>query len=128
MRQQSGMSFFGVLFLVAIISGIVSIAIKIIPPWLDFLTVSSAVRSVLDQPRMGLQNTEDILKKVDTQLSINNIRIKDLGKNAVVVVREEGSVQVVIDYTVEKPVFAGDDTKITITMHFAKTHEVSSRD
>ncbi len=128
MRQQNGMSFFGILFLVAIISGIVSIAIKVIPPWLDFLTVSSAVGSVLDQPRMGLQNTEDILKKVGNQLSINNIRIADLGKNAIVLVREEGRVRAVIDYIVEKPVFAGDDTQITIKMHFVKTHEVSSRD
>lgn len=116
------------ILLVAILGGIISIAIKVLPPWMDFLTVSEATHAVVSQPRMGLQRNEEILSRIDRQLSINNISLKSLGKDAVTLSREDGSLVATIDYLVEKPVFERDSITITINMQFYKTHEVSLRE
>lgn len=126
MRQEKGLSFFGMLFLLAIVAGIVSMGIKIIPTYIDFMTISEATRSMLGQPRVGLMDSDNILKKIENQLSINNIRLRELGKDAIVIKRDDRGIEAVIDYVVEKPVFDGADMKIFLTMRFARTHEISS--
>lgn len=123
--RQRGFSIFGALFLVAILAGIASIAIKIFPPWMDFRTISEATNSVISQPRMGLQRNDQILERIDRQLSINNIEIKSLGKDAITLSREDGSLVATIDYLVEKPVLERDSITININMQFYKTHEVA---
>lgn len=128
MRQQQGFSFFGLIFLLAILSGVIMIAIRVVPPYLDFLAVSDATQGVINQPRLALQNNETVMKKIGNQLSINNIRIADLGKDAITLSRNQGKITADIDYYIEKPVFKSDETEISITMHFMKTHEANSQD
>lgn len=125
MHKQRGMSFFGVIFLIAIIGSLVSLGIKIIPPYIDFLTVKSATLETITHPRMGLQTNETILKKIDTQLSINNIKLKELeeGVDPITVSREEGLLVAEIDYTVVKPVFTSEEVAISVNLHFVKTLE-----
>ncbi|MFP5382869.1 MAG: DUF4845 domain-containing protein [Gammaproteobacteria bacterium] len=123
--RQRGFSFFGLILLVAMIAGIASVAIKIFPAWMDFRTVSEATHAVISQPRAGLQRNDQILEKIDRQLSVNNIEIKSLGKDAITLSRDDGSLVATIDYLVEKPVFERDSITITINMQFYKTHEVS---
>lgn len=126
MNKQRGMSFFGLIFLIALIGSLVSLAIKIVPPYMDFVTVSGATLEIIKQPRMGLQNTDFILKKIDTQLSINNINLKDLQEDgkAITVTRDAGMLIAEIDYTLTRPVFTSSEVEISINLHFNKTHEV----
>lgn len=124
MRTQKGFSFFGLAFLLALIGGIISVALKIVPPYLDFLTISGATLETVKQPRIGLQTNAIILEKIDRQLSINNLHLRDLEKDAITLSREDGKLTADIDYTLNAPVFTSDDVEIGITMHFTKTHEV----
>lgn len=125
MNKQRGMSFFGIIFLIAIIGSLVSLGIKIIPPYIDFLTVKGATLETITHPRMGLQNNDAILKKIDTQLSINNIKLKELqeGVDPITVSRDEGLLIAEIDYTVVKPVFTSEEVMISVNLHFVKTLE-----
>lgn len=125
LKQQQGFSFFGLIFLIAIIGGIVSIAIKILPPYLDFLSVSEVTRNMINQPRMGLQRNDEVMRRIANQLSINNIRLSELGKDAIKLSRADGKLTADIDYIVEKPVFQSDEMDININMHFATSHEAS---
>lgn len=128
MRQQQGFSFFGIIFLIAILAGITMVAIRVVPPYLDFLTVSGATREAISQPRASLQNNETLMKKIANQLSINNIRLSELGKDAITLTRKDGTLTAEIDYYVEKQVFTGEDTEISITMHFMTSHEAGAKD
>lgn len=126
--RQGGFSFFGVLFLLTILGSVVSIAVKVVPPWIDYLAVSEAVQSVLTQPRVGLQRHDEILAKIDKQLSINNIDVGALGDNPISLMRDGGTLTATIDYAVEKPVFTSEEVTININLQFYKTHEVSLKD
>lgn len=126
--RQGGFSFFGVLFFLAILGGIVSIVVKILPPWIDFMAVSEATQSVLAQPRIGLQRQDEVLAKIDKQLSINNIEINSLGDKPITLSRDGGVLTATIDYSVEQPVFSNEEVTININMQFYKTHEVSLKD
>jgi hypothetical protein len=124
MRKQQGFSFFGLAFLLAIIGSIVSLAIKIVPTYLDFLTFSGATLEAIKQPRIGLQSNDVIRKKIDTQMSINNMHLRDYGDDALTITREDGRMTAEIDYTVVKPVFESESFQIALNLHFNKTHEV----
>ena len=123
--RQKGFSFFGMILLVAMVGGILSVAIKVFPPWMDFRTISEATHSVISQPRAGLQRNDQILERIDRQLSINNIPLESLGKDAITLSREDGSLVATIDYMVEQPVFVRDSVTITINLQFYEAHEVS---
>lgn len=128
MRRQQGISFFGVIFIIAIIGGIVSIAIKVVPPYLDYLSVSEVTRSVINQPRAALERNDQIMKKIENQLSINNIRLSDYDKDAIKLSRADGVLTADIDYYVEQPVFTSEEVEISINMHFVNSHEASAQE
>lgn len=125
MRHQQGISFFGVLFLIAVLGGVLSIIVKVLPPWMDFRTINELTKSTIDEPRIGMQTNDKILDRIDKQLSINNISLKALGKDAITLSREDGMLFVTIDYLVEQPVFQSEDLTITLNMQFNRTHETS---
>lgn len=125
MRQENGFSFFGVLFLIAILGGLVSVAIKVLPPWMDFMTISEATQNIIEQPRIGVQPNNKIMERIENQLSINNISLGSLGKDAITLSREDGTLVATIDYLVEQTVYQTEDVTININMQFNKTHEAS---
>lgn len=123
MRKQQGISFFGLAFLLAIIASIVSLGIKIIPPYIDFLTISGATLETIKQPRIGMQSNDIILEKIDRQMSINNLHLRDYEKDAIVITRKDSKLIAEIDYTLAEPVFKSDDFQIGLSLHFNKTQE-----
>lgn len=125
MRHQQGISFFGVLFLIAILGGLVSIAVKVLPPWMDFRSVSELTQSTIEQPRIGMQTNDKIMDRIRTQLSINNISLASLGKDAITLSRQDGMLVATIDYLVEQPMFESEEVTITLNMQFNRTHEAS---
>lgn len=128
MRRQQGISFFGVIFLVAILGAVVSIAIKVVPPYLDYLSISEVTRTVINQPRAALERNDQLMKKIDNQLSINNIDLGDYDKDAITLSRVDGTLTADIDYYVEAPVFANEQVEISINMHFMNSHEASAQE
>lgn len=124
MRKQQGFSFFSLAFILAMIAAAVSIALKIIPPYMDFLTFSGATLETLKQPRMGMQTNDIIRKKIDTQMSINNIHLHDFDADALSLARQDGVMVAEIDYTKEEMVFESENFQIALSLHFNKTHEV----
>lgn len=122
-KPQRGFSIFGLVFLITILSGVISILIKVLPPYMDFLTICDATAGTLAQPRMAMQTYDQIKKKIDTNLSINNISLSDYGDNALTLRKEDGNLYADVEYTVVKPVFESNDVVIEITMNFARTVE-----
>jgi hypothetical protein len=121
MKKQHGFSIFGLVFMLAILSGVVSILIKVLPPYMDFITIADATQQTLEQPRISLQTQDNIRKKIATNLSINNIQLGAYGEDAIVLRREDGEMLADIDYTVEQPVFEGEEVQMVLHMHFART-------
>lgn len=123
MKRQHGISFFGIMFMIAVLSGVISIGIKVLPPYMDFITICDATAGTLAQPRIAMQTYDQIKKKIDTNLSINNISLNDYEDGALKLRKEDGNVYADIEYTVVEPVFEGSDVLIEITMNFSRTVE-----
>lgn len=123
MRKQQGISFFGLAFLLAIIASIVSLGIKIIPPYIDFLTISGATLETIKQPRIGMQSNDIILEKIDRQMSINNLHLRDYEKDAITITKKDSKLIADIDYTLSEPVFKSDEFDISLSLHFRKTQD-----
>lgn len=128
MKKQQGFSIFGLIFLIAVIGAVVSVAIKIVPHYLDFVTIADATRQTLEQPRTGLMRQEKIMEMISKQLSINNIRLSELGDNAIRVRREDGNLIADIAYTIIEPVYSNDEFTLELTMNFERSVESRASD
>lgn len=124
--KQRGFSFFGVVLIIAVIAVFVSVGIKVIPAYLDFFSVTSVVHGIVNEPRVAVMRDSDIIERVRNQLSINNIRLSDLGRDAVTVSRDDGELTIYIDYYIEEPFYTGENSQVSISMHFEDSHAASA--
>lgn len=120
---QRGFSIFGLMFVLAFLGAIISVGIKVLPPYMDFLTIADATKQTLEQPRMALQRDDKVMSKIANQLSINNISLNSLEDDAIVLRREDGIIYADIDYTVVAPVFQSEEVNVDMNMHFVRTVE-----
>lgn len=113
-RWQKGVSYLGILTLVAVVGGIIKIAATLGPAYYDNYTIDKIIISLF---RDGRANSIDDFKRgLDNSFQINNIRDKSPddfdysfdGKKLIVNV----------DYEVRQP-FIGN---IDVVMHFKKTY------
>jgi len=128
MKMQRGFSFFALIFFIAILSAVVSIALKILPPYMDFLTIADATKQTIEQPRVALLRQDVIMGKIDNQLSINNISLSEYEKDAISLRTEGGRLIADIDYSVQAPVFTSEEVEIVVDMHFVRTVEARATD
>ncbi|MGB1222402.1 MAG: DUF4845 domain-containing protein, partial [Alcanivoracaceae bacterium] len=51
----------------------VTMGAKLVPIYLEFNTISTAVQSVLMDPKVGLKSVNEISADIDKRFSINNV-------------------------------------------------------
>lgn len=124
--KQRGFSFFGIVLIIAVLGVFISVGIKIIPAYLDFFSVTSIVKKTLAEPRIASMRNDQIIERITTQLSINNIRLSELGKDALVIERDGADVIIYIDYYVEEPFYTSENSQVKISMHFEDAHAAST--
>ncbi len=79
--KQSGMTFIGLVLIIAMIVFVATIGIKLYPPYVEFLTVKKAINKVASDPafaEMGPKQIKDSFFKSSTIDNITVINADDL--------------------------------------------------
>ena len=119
-RNQRGMTFWGLTFVLSVLAFSLFILFKLIPPYLESFKVKSALDSLARQPDFSSMVRADIVTALDKRFDIDNIDIK-LDKNLTVETR--GRVKIVrIKYENVVPV-AGN---LSLLLDFEHTKETRS--
>lgn len=73
MHKQRGMTFLGVVLIVAAIVFVAVIGLKLTPPYLEFLSVKKAIAKLASEPGFAEMSKRDIMDEFDKSATIDNI-------------------------------------------------------
>lgn len=74
MQKQRGITFIGLVAIIAAGLFVVTIGMKLIPPYLEFMAVKKAIANIAAQPGFQEMNKKDISDMFGKSASINDIR------------------------------------------------------
>ncbi|MEM8560784.1 MAG: DUF4845 domain-containing protein [Pseudomonadota bacterium] len=109
--QQRGMSIPGMLIIAIMVGFFVMCAIKMVPRYLEYLSVKKIVTTIAQEYNPDEQNLGDIRRRVDTMFNTN--QIYDLQPKDVEIFHEKGKTYIDANYEVRVPVVGIIDAVMT---------------
>lgn len=103
--QQSGMGMWGFMMVIVIAVFFVYLFFKLLPPYMEFFKVRTAVDNVAQQPTAAAMSRQDIMSALDRRFSIEDINRVDLKKSLKIEKASSGRTQIRITYEVQVPLF-----------------------
>ncbi|PAU62820.1 DUF4845 domain-containing protein [Pseudomonas sp. PIC25] len=79
-RSQKGMSILGWLVVLAVVAFLASTAFKIIPHYLDYMSMEKIISSVETDKALNIQTVGDFYEHVSKGMQVNGIRDLDMKK------------------------------------------------
>lgn len=73
MQKQRGMTFIGLVLTVAAIVFVAIIGMKLVPAYLEFMSVKKAITNIANQPNFKEMNKKDIYESFNKTAVIDNI-------------------------------------------------------
>lgn len=118
-QRQKGVSMLKVILVVGALGCIAMFALKIVPAYMDYLTMTSVVDKYLESGSVTLKSVDDVERDLDKRFNINGLR--SVRPNDIKVSKNKGVMVVDIDYFVDREVYKNDYSTIGVSIHFEKT-------
>lgn len=118
-RRQRGMSFGGWLIVALLVFSAASVAIRLIPIYLDHRLLDSLISDLVATPevaKMTSRQFREALRKDLRMNSIRNLELKDMLKFE----RLEGAVRVDLNYEVREPLVSNIDLILTFEEQYER--------
>jgi hypothetical protein len=103
MKRQSGISMIGFIIILIIAAFFAYTAMKLVPAYMDYFSVSKALNTVATQAQSGDMSAEELVRKLDTQELSQYFDDSDI---------RDGNVQIVNDPKLGKVIRLSYDKKI----------------
>lgn len=121
MHRQSGASALVIMIMVLFFGGLLTLAIKLGPAYLDDITIQEALESLEGTDDLSTMGPAQVRSLINKRLSVNNVRGFD-EKN--ITVQKDGDLVVInVDYEVRNNLFRNVDTVI----HFQHEYEMKGK-
>ncbi|MCG8391698.1 MAG: DUF4845 domain-containing protein [Pseudomonadales bacterium] len=116
--QQRGISLIGwaVILLVVIVFG--TAAFRMVPAYMEYNTISSSVRSLLQDSKTALMSPNEIRDALGKRFSIN--QVSAINANDLGITKEGGHIKVSTDYEVREKLFYNVSIVMTFQDEFSK--------
>ena len=114
--KQRGASTFSLLLNLVMVALAITLAIKLIPRYLDNNSINSVITSLGEDSQLASYDDQQIRKKIQSRLTINNIREFD-GKK-ITIKRDNGKLYIDADYEIRDNIFKNIDVVISFENHF----------
>jgi len=75
MHKQHGMTFIGLVFIIAAIVFVAVIGMKLTPAYLEFMSVKKAIAKIANDPAFAGMSKKDIIDEFDRSATIDDIRV-----------------------------------------------------
>mgnify|MGYP003625779205 CR=1 FL=1 len=106
--RQRGVGFAGWLILILVFGGILTIATKLFPHYMDNNTIENLLDKLATEDGIAAKNKAEIAKIVANRMKLNNIRDFDL-EDRMVINRTKNGTQLVMDYEIRVSVMGNLD-------------------
>ncbi|MDR9436932.1 MAG: DUF4845 domain-containing protein [Thiohalophilus sp.] len=118
MQYQKGMTGLGWILVLALIAFFTLIGLKVIPVYMNSMTVGSILSDMEDEPGLGSKSPAEIMETLGKRLSIN--MIKDISRDEIYLESDKDLYYIDIEYEVRRD-FIGN---IDLVLSFSKTAEI----
>jgi hypothetical protein len=116
--RMRGISFVGWMLIGAVVIVFATAGVRIVPAFLEFNTISGAINSVLQDPKIGFKTDTEILSDLGKRFSINNVEA--ISVEDIIVTREGPRVTLSVDYEVRGNLYGNIDLLMTFKEDFVK--------
>ena len=121
MHRQSGASALVIMIMALFFGGLLTLAIKLGPAYLDDITIQEALESLEGTEDLSTMGPAQVRSLINKRLSVNNVRGFD-EKN--ITVEKDGDLVIInVDYEVRNNLFRNVDTVI----HFQHEYEMKGK-
>jgi hypothetical protein len=103
-RRQQGIGFIGLSFVVIVLGAIILLGFKLLPAYLQFLTVKSALKEITHNPELRNAGAPEIRSAFDKRAMVNDIKVIT-GKDLEIEKGSNGGFAVTADYSQQIPLF-----------------------
>ncbi len=116
-NRQTGASMYVTFLWILIGLSVITLALKIVPIYLDNYTVAAALDGLRREANLSRLSNEEILKRLDKHLLVNNVRNFD--KNSIKIVRDKDKTKMFIniDYEVRTKIVKNIDAVVSFENH-----------
>ena len=105
MHKQRGITFIGLVFVVAAIVFVAVIGMKLTPAYLEFMSVKKVIAKIAREPSFAEMNKKDIADEFDKGALIDNIKVVQ-GSDLEITKQDSGKQIVSAQYQVVVPLVA----------------------
>jgi hypothetical protein len=102
-QRQSGMSIPGIAIIMVMVGFFLMCAIRMSPPYFEFLSVKGIISRLVVEPEMEAETTSRIRRTIATRFNTN--QIYELDPREVEVYRRKGKTYIDAGYEVRLPIF-----------------------
>ena len=103
-RRQRGISFLGWVALLFLVGFAGLVALRIVPPYAQYMTLVTVVESIHEDPSLRNAPLADVQQALGTRMRLNEV--DHLGKDVVDIHQPDGKLVFTIDYEVVRPLVA----------------------
>jgi len=121
MTRQAGASALTMMVMVLFFGGLLTLAIKLGPIYLDDITIQEALESLDGTDGLSTMGPAQVRTLINKRLSVNNVRGFD-AKN-ITVEKDGDTVMILVDYEVRNDLFSNVDTVV----HFKHEYEMKGK-
>ncbi|WP_286222064.1 DUF4845 domain-containing protein [Marinobacter apostichopi] len=121
MTRQTGASALTMMVMVLFFGGLLTLAIKLGPIYLDDITIQEALESLDGTDGLSTMGPAQVRTLINKRLSVNNVRGFD-AKN-ITVEKDGDTVMILVDYEVRNDLFSNVDTIV----HFKHEYEMKGK-
>lgn len=116
--KQQGMTFIGLVLVIAAVIFLAIIGMKVVPAYMEFMTVKKAVKRIADDPAFNTMSKKDISNAFDKTASVDYITVIK-GSDLVVEKNQTGNVVSAV-YQVNLPIVANASVLLDFNTSTAK--------
>ena len=102
MHKQQGMSFLGLVIILAAVLSVVLAGIKVVPAYIEFMSVKKVMKKIANEPNLKDMTKKEIADEFDRGANIDYITVVT-GKDIEFSADENGKPVATIEYQVVKP-------------------------
>jgi len=102
MHKERGMSFLGLVIILAAVLSVVLAGVKIVPAYIEFISVKKIIKKISNEPGLNEMNKKEIAEMFDKGATISYVSVVN-GKDLHFSKNEAGKTVVSIEYQVVKP-------------------------
>ncbi len=102
MRKQQGMSFLGLVIILAAVLSVVLAGIKVVPAYIEFMSVKKVMKKIANEPNLNDMTKKEIADEFDRGANIDYITVVT-GKDIEFSADANGKTVATIEYQVVKP-------------------------